>query len=96
MDLDSYKLKSVSNFLVFEFISEGPKGNITKLVKYNKTNLKDLYNLAFGDKSNDTGLIDDRVISNNGDADKILATVVKTVFTFTDQFPDYLGSAEKP
>ena len=89
MELDHYELKSESNFLVFEFISEGPKGSITKLVKYNKTNLKDLYNLAFGDK-NETGKIDDRVISNNGDSEKILATVVSTVYTFTEKFPEAL------
>jgi hypothetical protein len=74
--------------MVFEFISQGPKGQIPKLVKYSETNLKDMYNLAFGDKDSKTGSINDTVISNNGDSDMILATVVSTVYAFTDKYPD--------
>jgi hypothetical protein len=74
--------------MVFEFISQGPKGQIPKLVKYSETNLKDMYNLAFGDKDSKTGNINDTVISNNGDSDMILATVVSTVYAFTDKYPD--------
>ena len=40
---------------VFEFTSQRPKGNIVKLIKYSETNLKDLYNLAFGGKDMETG-----------------------------------------
>jgi hypothetical protein len=50
--------------MVFEFISIGPKGNIPKLIKYSATNLKDVYNLAFDDKNNNSGQIDDTIISN--------------------------------
>ena len=74
--------------MVFEFISQGPKGQISKLVKYSETNLKDMYNLAFGDKDSKTGKINDTVISNNGDSDMVLATVVSTVYAFTDKYPD--------
>lgn len=34
-----------------------------------------------------TGNIDDTVISNNGDSEKVLATVVATVYAFTDKYP---------
>jgi len=47
-----------------------------------------LYNLAFGDKDHSTGEIDDKVISNNGDSEKVLATVVATVYAFTDKYPE--------
>lgn len=57
-------------------------------MKYQPTNLKGLYNLAFGDKAPETGEIDDKVISNNGDSEKVLATVVATVYAFTDKYPD--------
>lgn len=52
--------------MVFEFTSQGPKGAIPKIVKFSETNLKDLYNLAFGDKDSDTGDLNDLSISNNG------------------------------
>jgi hypothetical protein len=74
--------------MTFEFISEGPKGLIHKLVRYQPTNLKDVYNLAFGDKDLTTGNIDDTVISNNADSEKVLATVVATIYAFTDKYPD--------
>ena len=74
--------------LTFEFVSEGKKGLIIKLVQYKPTNLKDIYNLAFGDKDQKTGDIDDLVISNNGDSEKVLATVIATVYAFTDKYPD--------
>ena len=50
--------------------------------------MKDVYNLAFGDKDLTTGEIDDTVISNNEDSEKVLATVVATVYAFTDKYPD--------
>ena len=78
MKLPKYQLKAEKSLLVFEFISEGPKGQIPKLVKFTETNLKGLFNLAFGDKDQHTGEINDTVISNNDDSEKILATVVAT------------------
>ena len=88
MKLPKYPLASSDNMMTFEFISEGPKGIIYKLVKFQPTNLKDVYNLAFGDKDLSTGNIDDLVISNNGDSEKVLASVVSTIYAFTDKFPD--------
>ena len=74
--------------MVNEFVSEGPKGQIPKLIKYSETNLKGLFNLAFGDKDQNTGEINDNVISNNNDSEKVLATVVATLYAFTDRHPD--------
>jgi hypothetical protein len=87
MNLPKYPLKAEKSLMVFEFTSEGPKGKIKKVVKYSETNLKDLYNLAFGDKD-DSGEINDNTISNNGDSDMVLSTVVATVYAFTDKYPD--------
>ncbi len=88
MRLDRYELKSGEKLEVFEFISIGNKERIIKLVQYTPTNYKDLYNLGFGDKNAETGEIDDNVISNNGDSEKVLATVVSTLFAFTDKHKD--------
>jgi hypothetical protein len=71
--------------MVFEFTSEGPKGQIPKLIKFSETTLKGFYNLAFGDKNLETGEIDDTVVSNNGDSEQVLATVVSAVYSFTEQ-----------
>lgn len=87
MKLPRYPIISSEKFLTFEFISEGPKGYIQKIVAYQRTNFKDVYNLAFGDKISSTGDIDDIVISNNGDSEKILSTVVATVYAFTGKYP---------
>lgn len=88
MKLPRYQLKAEKSLLVFEFISEGPKGQIPKLVKFSETNLKGLFNLAFGDKDKQTGEINDSVISNNADSEKVLATVIATLYAFTDKHPD--------
>jgi hypothetical protein len=88
MKLPKYPLASSDKLMTFEFISEGQKGLIHKLVRYQPTNLKDVFNLAFGDKDLSTGNIDDTVISNNGDSEKVLATVVATIYAFTDKYPD--------
>lgn len=88
MKLPKYPLASGDKLLTFEFISEGPKGLIYKQVQFKQTNLKNVFNLAFGDKDHKTGEIDDTIISNNADSEKVLATVVATVYAFTDKYPD--------
>jgi hypothetical protein len=88
MKFPKYPLASSDKFTTFEFTSEGTKGLIHKLVRFQQTNVKGVYNLAFGDKDNTTGDIDDEVVSNNGDSEKVLATVVATVYAFSDQYPD--------
>jgi hypothetical protein len=88
MKQPKYALASNDKLTTFEFISEGQNGIIHKIVQYQPTNLKDIYNLAFGDKNHTTGNIDDTVISNNGDSEKVLATVAATVYAFTDKYPD--------
>ena len=85
---EKYHLKSEETFTVFEFISEGPKGAIRKLIHFQRTSQKGIYNLAFGDKDPETGDINDLAISNNGDMEKVLATVVSAVYAFFDKYPD--------
>lgn len=88
MKLDRYELKAGRNLTTFEFLSEGPKGKITKLVQFQQMNLTNLCNLAFGDVNLLTGQLDDKVITDNGDSEKVLATVVAAVYAFTGQYPD--------
>lgn len=88
MDLPKYQLTAENSLTVFEFVSVGSKGEIPKLIIFSETHLKDFYNLGFGDKNLTTGDIDDKVVSNNGDSDKVLATVVSAVYAFTDLNPN--------
>ncbi len=90
MDLSKYKLSSEPNLTKFEFTSEGVNGNIEKIVIFESvaTESVQLFNLCFGDKNPLTGELDDTIISNNGDRNKILATVAFTVYSFTDVYKD--------
>ena len=88
MKNEKYQLEADGKLLLFEFVSEGPKGRIKKIVQYTETNLKDYYNLGFGDKDEKTGEINDLVITNNGDSQQVLATVASTIYAFTDKHPD--------
>ncbi len=88
MNLSTYQLSSSPELFSYEFISEGQKGLITKRIQFTLVNRQGVYNLAFGDKDPLTGEIDDKTVSNNGDSEKVLATVVSAVFAFLDQHPD--------
>lgn len=88
MKIEKYQLRAEQDLTIFEFVSEGPKGSITKIIEYTETNLKGFYNLAFGDKDIKTGRVNDKIISNNDDTEKVLATVVSSVFAFTDKYPE--------
>ena len=87
MNLPKYQLKSEQDLRTFEFISEGPRGYIKKLIVFQNTNIPNLYNLAFGDKTID-GKINDKSVSNNNDTEKVLATVISAVYAFFDKNPN--------
>lgn len=88
MKLDRYEFKSGDTFLTYKFLSEGPKGKIQKLVQFTLINQENqFFNLAFGDKNLKTGEIDDMIITDNGDSEKVLATVVSAVYAFCDKVP---------
>ncbi len=88
MEIDKYPVIVGETSMVFEFVSEGIRGSISKLVIYSETHLRNFYNLGFGDKVESTGNINDEVITNNGDSEKVLATVASTLYIFMDKFPD--------
>ena len=87
MQKEKYELSTDPDVTIFKFVSKGPKGEIPKLIMYQKTTIKDVYNLAFGDWNETTNDIDDKAISNNNDSEKILATVASTVLSFTYKYP---------
>lgn len=94
MYVDKYQLKTEEGLTRFEFVSEGPKGAIRKLIEFQQTLDPDVYNLAFGDKHPKTGSMDDLAVSDNGDTEKVLATVVAAVYAFLDSHPTAYVYAE--
>ena len=90
MNLDQYPIISDSSHLNYKFESIGPKGIIKKVVQYRpvRSIRKNLYNLSFGDLNKINGEIDDKVVSNNRDTEKIIVTVGFTFLLFVNHFPN--------
>jgi hypothetical protein len=89
MHLPRYEIvREANNEFAFAFISEGPKGAIPKAVIFTETNLHNFYNLGFGDVNRLTKEIDDLSRSDNGDTQKILATIAAIVIAFTERHPE--------
>ncbi|KAA0990987.1 DUF6934 family protein [Dyadobacter aurulentus] len=82
-----YEVKASANFQNFEFVSVGSKGLVPKAVNYSHLE-KNLFNLGFGDYNVKTGQLDDLAVSDNGDMEKVLATVAGTLYIFTDHHPN--------
>lgn len=74
-------------FDVFEFVSNGRRGNIRKRVAFTETDQFNIYNLAFGD-IDEADEINDLAVSDNGDRNKVLATVVSIVEIYTKRYPN--------
>jgi len=85
------------DFNRFDFISIGKKGLVRKRVSFSKTEMDKVYNLAFGDVDEKDEL-DDLSVSDNGDRNKVLATVVNIVVSYTNRYPGrwifFQGSSE--
>lgn len=96
MNLDQYHFRTNASHLDFEFESIGPNGNIQKVVRFSPQNTNGItyFNLGFGDVNPTTGTIDDLSKSNNGDKNKILATIASIVLEFTAHFPDVMVYAQ--
>ena len=88
MNLERYDLLADAKATTFAFTSTGPKGFIQKLIQFRQLPASRLYNLAFGDRIGESARLDDATVSDNGDAEKILATIVHAVYVFTVRYPD--------
>jgi hypothetical protein len=103
MNYDHYgNLTYNADRYLFAFDSEGPKGILKKVIAYSAIkNLHNSYNLGFGTLKTDSNgdfYIDDNEISDNGDRNKVLATVAISVYAFIDKYPDkkiYLTGSSK-
>ena len=88
MKYDVYRdIEVTDDFNVFDFDSYGRNGTIKKRVAFTKTEWDKVFNLAFGDVDGDNE-IDDYSVSDNGDRNKILATIAFIVDAYTKRHPD--------
>jgi hypothetical protein len=88
MNYEAYTdIREVRDLSTFEFISTGRYGDILKRIMFVQTPNPYVYNLAFGnvDEFDD---IDDTAVSDNGDRNKILATLAKVIDQYTRKYPE--------
>jgi hypothetical protein len=85
-----YDFQTNDSFLDYEFESDGPNGKIKKIVRFSPRNADGFtyFNLGFGDWNEAENRIDDLSTTNNGDTEKVLATVAAAVLLFTEAYPD--------
>lgn len=76
--------------LLFEFDSISNLKVIRKIIVYSPfPDNPNLFNLALGDLM-DSGQVSDMSVSNNSDMDKVIATVIQTMFRFFERHSDCL------
>lgn len=86
MDKPFYDFQILEEKLRFDFVSEGEK-TIRKVIFYKAIPETTFFQLALVDVMDD-GSFSDSVRSNNGDRNKVLATVIQTFRFFFEQYPD--------
>lgn len=90
MEQEGYQMEHGRKGTVYRFYSEGPKGRIKKIIKFQHTPELGLnaFNLAFGDGGEVEESINDLIVTNNGDQLKVLRMVAAAVIDFVNFRPD--------
>ena len=88
MNLERYDYERKRTYKEYFFYSEGPKGRILKVVRFILVYgyPASYYNIIMGDWNKELNDIDDLSVSNNGDAEKVLATIAGIILDFTGIF----------
>jgi hypothetical protein len=94
MRYEKYQFRADEDLKIFEFLSVGKKGSIKKRVYFQSFENTNVHNLAFGDVNLETDDFDDTSITNNGDTEKVLATVALIVFAFLEKYPSAIVYAK--
>ncbi|WP_435353643.1 DUF6934 family protein [Emticicia sp. SJ17W-69] len=87
MNQPTYKVQ-INDENTFSFISVGRKGLILKVVRFDEIE-DEIFNLGFGDFDFEKQTLSDTIVSDNGDMEKILATVVSILNKFLQNNPKY-------
>lgn len=86
MNEPAYPFRNTADRLSFTFKSVSSERIINKLVLYDTID-ENTVNLALIDVMPD-GRLADEVVSDNQDIDKVIATVVETIFAFFETYPE--------
>jgi len=86
INLPAYDFLTNESGFDYEFESTGPKGIIKKVAHFSELS-PNIYNFGFGDFDPETKKVSDAVVSNNGDREKIMATVGQIIYNFTEYRP---------
>ena len=90
MQYPKYQALTVSpDAKTYTFVSSGPKGDFNVGVEFTFIQSPNFFNLGFG-VLNEWGETDDLIILDNGDRNKILATVAGFFKMFFESYPDAL------
>ena len=81
-----YDFTILNEALRFEFDSVG-KRIIPKVILFSVTDLSSIYSLTLANLLPD-GSLDDTTVSDNGDMEKVLATVLQCVIVFLNDHPN--------
>ncbi|MCP1381775.1 DUF6934 family protein [Runella salmonicolor] len=87
MNLPHYTLQTDKTHSIYLFESIGVKGIIQKAILFEPTETDTTYNLSLCDLNPLSGKMDFSAISDNGDTQKILATIYFAIFEFTKEHP---------
>lgn len=87
MKYDYYNELMVSdNFDKVDFVSKGRRGQVLKRIVFTEINRSNIFNLSFGDVEED-GEYGDFIVTDNGDRNKVLATIARVIMHFTSRYP---------
>jgi hypothetical protein len=86
MNQPTYDIEYLFDKDSYVFESIGPNGSIYKVVIFSEIE-NGKYNLGFGDYDLLTNDIDDKIVSDNGDMVKVIATVVGIALKFLSENP---------
>ena len=88
MKHDIYELLVVSgNLGMIDFVSAGPQRRIVKRIRIYSTPKPEIFHVLLADVGRG-GKSDDMAMNNNGDRDRILATVVYVIELYTLRYPE--------
>jgi hypothetical protein len=94
MKYDKYPIEVAASLREFEFYSEGPKGIVKKQVIFEPFgDIPSIFNFGFGDIDH-IGKINDLVVTDNRDGQKVLVTVANTLYRFFEMNPGCFVYAE--
>lgn len=86
MQSEFYPFQADESRLYFDFLSVGPEKIIKKAVTFTPLSAGQIFNLALVDVLPD-GSLCDKTISNNGDLEKVMSTVIQCVARFFECYP---------